>query len=341
MRSSINCDHRVANAIRVIILLVLLLLVYFIFIKPSHEHVAVDGEWQIVKEATCTETGLRAQICSECDKQIAVEAIPTTGHTSTSAKKNEIASTCTKGGSYDMVAYCTDCGEEFSRETVQVELKAHNESSKKENIVNSTHASSGKYDEVVYCKDCRAELSRVEKEIVPLGHNYEWELNYDESTDEFSMVGTCTCDETGNVFVHACDKGSEIVLDTTVPSCCRKVYIASVEIDGKLVIRTVEVEPESHKIYDPSGSGLLIPITQYIKYDEFNHSYYEYAGVLVEQNILIPVDKDDSSWDEKGFASGVYKCVACDEADCSECFGWYYVRIYSAEHDTRILKEDK
>ena len=335
MRSSIKCDHRVANAILAIILLVLLLLAYFIFIKPSHEHVAVDGEWQIVKEATCTEPGLRAQICSECDKQIAVEAIPATGHTSTEAIENEIASTCTKGGSYDKVTYCSDCGEEFSRETVQVELKAHTESSPKtENVVNSTHASSGKYDEVVYCKDCKLELSRVEKEILPTGHNYEWEFVYDESTDEFSVVGTCACDEAGNVFVHICDKDTEMVLDTTVPPCCRKVYISNVELFGEVITKTVEVAPDPHKIYDPNGSGELVPITNYIHYDESNNSYYMYNDEL-DVDTLQHIT--DSPWDENGFSLGVYKCVVCDEADCS---AWHMVRIYSAEHDTSIIKED-
>ena len=39
--------------------------------------------------------------------------------------ENEVAASCTTDGSYDSVVYCTDCGEELSRETVTVPATGH------------------------------------------------------------------------------------------------------------------------------------------------------------------------------------------------------------------------
>ena len=40
--------------------------------------------------------------------------------------ENEVKATCTEDGSYDSVVYCTECGEEISRETVVVPALGHN-----------------------------------------------------------------------------------------------------------------------------------------------------------------------------------------------------------------------
>ena len=49
-------------------------------------------------------------------------------HTHTPApekRENEVAPSCTKAGSYDVVVLCTECGEEISRSTVPVHAKGH------------------------------------------------------------------------------------------------------------------------------------------------------------------------------------------------------------------------
>ncbi len=40
-------------------------------------------------------------------------------------KENEVAATCEKAGSYDLVVYCAECGEFMSRETVEVPALGH------------------------------------------------------------------------------------------------------------------------------------------------------------------------------------------------------------------------
>ena len=63
-------------------------------ITVTHECVA--GEWETVKEPTCTEAGLKVQKCTLCDKVLKEEAIPALGH------KEEVipavAATCTETG---------------------------------------------------------------------------------------------------------------------------------------------------------------------------------------------------------------------------------------------------
>ena len=60
------------------------------------EHDCVAGEWEIVKEPTCTEAGEKVQKCTLCDKVLKTEAIPALGH------KEEVipavAATCTETG---------------------------------------------------------------------------------------------------------------------------------------------------------------------------------------------------------------------------------------------------
>ena len=45
--------------------------------------------------------------------------------TTETKKENEVGATCTTNGSYDNVTYCTECGEELSRETITVDSLGH------------------------------------------------------------------------------------------------------------------------------------------------------------------------------------------------------------------------
>ena len=55
--------------------------------------------------------------------------LPVTAHTHTPGEpviENEVPATCTAAGSYDSVVYCSECGEEISRETVGIPALGHN-----------------------------------------------------------------------------------------------------------------------------------------------------------------------------------------------------------------------
>ena len=95
-------------------------------------------------------------------------------HTHTPAdavRENEVAATCTKGGSYDEVVYCSDCGEEISRMQNFTEKKGHTKGEPtRENEENASCSKGGSYDEVVKCTDCGAELSRKSVTIEKSAH---------------------------------------------------------------------------------------------------------------------------------------------------------------------------
>ena len=85
------------------------------------------GAWETVEEATCAEEGQRQRVCGRCG-ETETEVIPATGaHTEPEAgvTENEVPATCTEGGSYEEVKYCTVCGEELSRETHTTEALGH------------------------------------------------------------------------------------------------------------------------------------------------------------------------------------------------------------------------
>ncbi|MCD8107638.1 MAG: InlB B-repeat-containing protein [Oscillospiraceae bacterium] len=88
----------------------------------THTHTYTS---EVTTEATCTEDGVMTYTCTECGDSY-TETIPATGHTNGSPEvENEVAATCTTAGSYDLVVYCSVCGEELSREAVTLAATGH------------------------------------------------------------------------------------------------------------------------------------------------------------------------------------------------------------------------
>lgn len=302
-----------------------------------------NGKWVFEKEPTCTKAGVRYHACKNCDEKLDREDVPAKGHNPGSAKtENWVSSTCTVGGSYDKVVYCTDCNKQLSKEKVQMELAPHTPATAiKQNVMDSTHTKEGTYESLVTCKKCGFEISCTPNIIMPKGHTYDWELKYNEETKEFTMVGTCSCDEEGNVVTLSKAEGLVVTLDLSVPACCIKRCIGTITFDGKTIVKTVEVEAEAHKIermevyIDGKPITVYTPITDYAKYDEEYGYYYD---------ISIPglgyYETEHNSWDDNGFAMGAYKCALCEDENCPECNGdyWYIVVVYSPEHDKRLTK---
>ena len=90
--------------------------------------------------ATCTADGTAEYYsCSDCGKLFSDEgasneiSVPDTifsnGHTpGEKVMENEVAATCTAGGSYDEVVYCTTCGNELERNAKTVDANGHADS---------------------------------------------------------------------------------------------------------------------------------------------------------------------------------------------------------------------
>ena len=122
----------------------------------------VDDEFDIIIE---DETALVT---------ITVEANAVHTHTpAVAVKEKEVAATCTTEGSYDSVVYCSECGEEISRETIPTEKLEHTPAvAVKEKEVAATCTKEGSYDSVVYCSVCGEELSRETIPTEAKGHEY-------------------------------------------------------------------------------------------------------------------------------------------------------------------------
>ena len=78
-----------------------------------------------ITPATCTAAGNKHYICTECGAA-KDETIDALGHTEGAAViENRIEPTCTAGGSYDEVVYCTVCNAELSRTAKTIDALGH------------------------------------------------------------------------------------------------------------------------------------------------------------------------------------------------------------------------
>lgn len=111
-------------------------------------------------------------------------------------KENEVASTCTKEGSYEKVVYCYECGEELSRETKTIDKLAHTEEAVPGKAAKCTEAglTDGKK-----CSVC-GEVLEAQKEIPALGHK------------EVAIPGkAATCTEVGLTEGKKCSVCGEVL----------------------------------------------------------------------------------------------------------------------------------
>ena len=95
---------------------------------PDEPHTHSYTNYVYNSDATCqadgTETALCDNGCGTQDTRIAEGTM--LDHTPGEAvTEKEVAASCDNAGSYDVVVYCTDCGEEINRETVTVNALGH------------------------------------------------------------------------------------------------------------------------------------------------------------------------------------------------------------------------
>ncbi|MBO4770521.1 MAG: hypothetical protein J5563_07055, partial [Clostridia bacterium] len=153
--------------------------------------------------------------------------------------ENASEGTCTNGGTYEEVVYCTGCGEELSWETKTVAAEGHKASEAvKENEVSATCTSEGSYDDVVYCSVCGEEISRTHNTVPVTEHTPAKEVR--ENVVEAEVGAEGSYDEV--VYCSKC--GTE--LSRTKKTTPALEFIASVW-DG--------VTPRNEDGYTLSGSG--------------------------------------------------------------------------------------
>lgn len=171
-------------------------------LKP---HAHTPGDWEIEKEATCTEKGKKVQYCTACKEVCNIEEIDALGHKPDRKAVVETEATCEKEG--QKVQHCTVCGEPCEEETIpkadhtpsedweiQTEATCISEGEKAltcsvcgqvlktETIPKTDHTPSEDWFEVMpasctqkglsalYCTECGDEIKT--KEIPAAGHQY-------------------------------------------------------------------------------------------------------------------------------------------------------------------------
>ena len=121
----------------------------------------------------------------------------------TFAEENHKSPTCTEYGSYDKIAYCADCGEKISWETVLVLSPGHSyDLVCIENKVESTCQAQGSYEEVTYCSACNEVGSRNEV-VLPLADH-----SYSDPVRENEVAPTCQAQGSYDevIYCSACNK---------------------------------------------------------------------------------------------------------------------------------------
>ncbi len=96
--------------------------------KVVQEEVPATGHKyeSVVTEPTCTEKGYTTYTCSVCEDTYTDDEVAALGHTPAEVvEENYVAPTCSEIGSKDIVVYCSECDEEISRETVEIEILDH------------------------------------------------------------------------------------------------------------------------------------------------------------------------------------------------------------------------
>jgi len=134
--------------------------------------------------------------------------LPSGAHEHTAGEavqENVTPASCKAEGSYDEVVYCTECGEELSRETKTIDKLAHTPGEAvQENVTPASCKAEGSYDEVVYCTECGEEISREAKTIDKLAHTPG------EAVQENVTPASCKAEGSYDEVVYCSECGEEI-----------------------------------------------------------------------------------------------------------------------------------
>ena len=152
-------------------------------------------------DATCTEDGYVVYTCG-CGESY-TEVLTATGHVEAEAvEENRIEATCGTNGSYEMVVYCSICGEELSRTPYVIEATGEHvyvETERKE-------ASCTEEGYIVYTCGCGAtytEIIPTNGEHIPEGgiEGGKWFAGEDANGNKFHYQ-VCECGEHINAEPH-------------------------------------------------------------------------------------------------------------------------------------------
>ena len=155
------------------------------------------GDWVIVKEATCTEEGLRTQTCANCG-DVKKEVLPKVDHTWNEGEVSK-QPTCTEAG--ERTFTCTVCG--TSKTEVAEDLPAIGHNWSDWEVKDATCTENG-----LKTRHCQNDgCNEVESEVIPAtGHTFgEWTVTTPATCEtEGQETRTCAdCNETETRVIKA------------------------------------------------------------------------------------------------------------------------------------------
>ncbi|MBQ7387738.1 MAG: hypothetical protein IJW03_06195 [Clostridia bacterium] len=212
MRRTMDSGNHAGRVVLFILILTIILglFVYVHFIKGVHFHTSENNEWVVETAETCTEQGYRYKICKTCGISFNGQVLDALGHDFVDPiKENVVKESCTSGGSYDLVSYCSRCNAIGSEEHITVDILEHTPAAAvKENVVESTCTEVGTYELVVHCADCGYVISSEVKITLENGHT-------EASREENRTEATCTEDGSYNSVTY-CTVCSDVLNEENV-----------------------------------------------------------------------------------------------------------------------------
>lgn len=145
--------------------------------------------------------------------------LPTEPHTHTPAEpvqENVVPASCTAEGSYDEVVYCSECGEELSREPKTIEKTAHTpwEAVLENEVVRHDSTT---YDSVVYCTECGEEISRTPVSEPIITHTLDFVDEVPATEEAEGVKAHYECQICGKLFSDAAGQVEVTEADLVIP----------------------------------------------------------------------------------------------------------------------------
>ena len=197
------------------------------------------------KPMTCNHSGNTNTTCEGADCSVCGEYIAPTGHIKGDpVSENRTFASCTEGGSYDEVVYCTVCGKEISRENKTIEPSEHTAG----DPVIENEAADGSYDEVIYCSVCNTEMSRERKTSEPAEHVH---------TEGMAEVITMPTFTSAGSRVFRCTICGEILRTETIPPITTVFTTATTSSDNASQVIYTEFPELKYSIEIKDGKAII------------------------------------------------------------------------------------
>ena len=202
-----------------------------------------------VDATDCGEFGYYEYNCTTCDDSYRVYDEEPLDHTAgATVIENETKPNCENEGSHDEVTYCTNCGEELSRNTNTVPALGHAYGEWTEWSAPSCTVIGQEYRVCSVCSDEEA------RDIDALGHKWDAAWTVDSEV-------TCTIDGSKSHHCARCDAKTDITVITapghsysaviTPPTCTQQGYTTyTCTVCGKVLASQEVIPPIDHNYID-------------------------------------------------------------------------------------------